>query len=103
MNEYFPEEKEKNKIFEKREKLEILNKNMRKVINEIFEMKNKSKSQIPLSLVYTKLELPVYYSNVVSIEDMKNENSNYFINSNGFLSSKVYVIFFYLLVKITQT
>ena len=91
MNE-FHEEERINKLDERREKFKNLQVNMKKLINENFENKTKTKKkQIPLSLLHTKLELPILYSNLISIEDMKFENSNYYINTNGFLTSSVKV------------
>jgi hypothetical protein len=54
----------------------------------------KKKKYNPHSLIHTKLELPILYSNLIIIEDMKFENSNYFINANGFLSNNIKVDFF---------
>ena len=55
-----------------------------------FQENNKLKSAyVPTSITFTKLELPILYSNLVLIEDMKFENSNYFIRSNGFISKKI--------------
>ena len=44
---------------------------------------------IPKSITFTKTALPILYSNLVLIEDMKYENSNYFLGSNGFVSKKI--------------
>ena len=44
---------------------------------------------IPKSITFTKTALPILYSNLVLIEDMKYENSNYFLSSNGFVSKKI--------------
>ena len=44
---------------------------------------------IPKSITFTKTALPILYSNLVLIEDMKYENSNYFLGSNGFISKKI--------------
>jgi hypothetical protein len=52
----------------------------------------KAKNYVPNSVVHTKLELPIYYSNLITIEDMKVENSEYFIRSNGFLTNNLKVI-----------
>ena len=41
------------------------------------------------SITFTKTALPILYSNLILIEDMKFENSNYFLHSNGFLSKKI--------------
>ena len=55
-----------------------------------FQENNKLKSDyVPTSITFTKIELPILYSNLVLIEDMKFENSNYFIRSNGFISKKI--------------
>lgn len=76
----------------KKEKYKKLQTNMRKLIDENLDRKMMSlKKQLPLSLVNTKLELPILYSNLVSLEDMKFENSNYYINTNGFLTSSIRV------------
>lgn len=37
----------------------------------------------------TKIEQPVYYSNLVLIEDMTYENTNYYISANGFTSNEI--------------
>ena len=42
-----------------------------------------------LSLIFTKLEFPICYGDLVLIEDMKFENSNYFLRANGFISKKI--------------
>ena len=34
------------------------------------------------SIFHTKLEINVYYSNLIIIEDMKYENSNYFLSTS---------------------
>ena len=47
------------------------------------------KVKTPASCLYSKLEIPIYYSNVITIEDMKFENSSYYISTNGFLTSNV--------------
>ena len=44
---------------------------------------------IPKSIAFTKAALPIRYSNLILIEDMKYENSNYFLGSNGFISKKI--------------
>ena len=44
---------------------------------------------IPKSITFTKTALPILYSNLILIEDMKFENSNYFLGSNGFVSKKI--------------
>ena len=51
--------------------------------------KKQLKDKIPSSITFTKLELPIYYSNLILIEDMNFENSNYFIRSNGFIKKKI--------------
>ncbi len=51
--------------------------------------KKQLKDKIPSSITFTKLELPIYYSNLILIEDMNFENSNYFIHSNGFIKKKI--------------
>lgn len=78
----------------KKEKYKKLQKNMRKLIDDNVERKTMSlNKQLPLSLVNTKLELPILYSNLVSIEDMKFENSGHYICSNGFLTSSIRVLY----------
>ena len=52
-------------------------------------VKNK-KEVIPKSIAFTKTALPILYSNLILIEDMKYENSNYFLGSNGFISKKMF-------------
>ena len=64
---------------------------LRKVTKTFQNNENKKKKYIPHSLLHTKLELPILYSNLVIIEDMKIENSKYFINANGFLSNSIKV------------
>ena len=49
----------------------------------------KPSSSSSLSLIFTKLEFPICYGDLVLIEDMKFENSNYFLRSNGFISKKI--------------
>ena len=44
---------------------------------------------IPKSIAFTKAALPIRYSNLILIEDMKYENSNYFLGSNGFISKTI--------------
>lgn len=61
----------------------------RKMIKGLQENTKTSTDHIPSSITFTKLELPILYSNLVLIEDMKFENSNYFIRSNGFVSKKI--------------
>ena len=56
-------------------------------IKLILNMKPSSSSS--LSLIFTKLEFPICYGDLVLIEDMKFENSNYFLRSNGFISKKI--------------
>jgi hypothetical protein len=88
----------------KKEKYKKLQTNMRKLIEDNVERKTISlNKQLPLSLVNTKLELSILYSNLVSIEDMKFENSGHYISSNGFLTSSIRVIENYNIVKINQT
>lgn len=70
-----------------------INQNYKKSISN-FINNNKNKTifnQIknPNSVLYTKIEIPLFYSNKIIIEDMKFEGSNYYITSNGFLSSKL--------------
>ena len=43
----------------------------------------------PKSITFTKTALPILYSNLILIEDMKYENSNYFLGANGFISKKI--------------
>ena len=50
---------------------------------------NKETEIIPKSITFTKTALPILYSNLILIEDMKYENSNYFLSSNGFVSKKI--------------
>ena len=50
---------------------------------------SKEAEVIPKSITFTKTALPILYSNLVLIEDMKYENSNYFLGSNGFVSKKI--------------
>ena len=49
----------------------------------------KPTSPSSLSLIFTKLEFPICYGDLILIEDMKFENSNYFLRSNGFISKKI--------------
>ena len=49
---------------------------------------SKERDLIPKSITFTKTTLPILYSNLILIEDMKYENSNYFLGSNGFVSKK---------------
>ena len=51
------------------------------------EIEKNNKQILPNSSIHTKLELPILYSNLITIEDMKFENSNYFIRTNGFLTT----------------
>ena len=48
-----------------------------------------NKDLTPESITFTKTALPIVYSNLILIEDMKFENSNYFLGSNGFISKKI--------------
>ena len=92
VNEFIDQDRTDKDI--RREKFKNLQNNMHKLIDENFERKMKAKKKkLPLSLLHTKLELPILYSNLISIEDMKYENSNYFISTNGYLTSSVRVIF----------
>ena len=50
---------------------------------------SKESEVIPKSITFTKTALPILYSNLILIEDMKYENSNYFLGSNGFISKKI--------------
>ena len=50
---------------------------------------SKETDVIPKSITFTKTTLPILYSNLILIEDMKYENSNYFLGSNGFISKKI--------------
>ena len=50
---------------------------------------SKENEVIPKSITFTKTALPILYSNLILIEDMKYENSNYFLGSNGFVSKKI--------------
>ena len=61
----------------------------RKMIKGLQENTKTTNDYIPSSITFTKLELPILYSNLVLIEDMKFENSNYFLCSNGFISKKI--------------
>ena len=49
----------------------------------------KEEEVIPNSITFTKTALPILYSNLILIEDMKYENSNYFLGANGFISKKI--------------
>ena len=50
---------------------------------------SKEKVIIPKSMTFTKTALPILYSNLILIEDMKFENSNYFLGANGFVTKKI--------------
>ena len=52
----------------------------------------------------TKIEQPVYYSNLVLIEDMTYENTNYYISANGFTSNEIelHYIINYLITQIAH-
>ena len=50
---------------------------------------SKEKVIIPKSIAFTKTALPILYSNLILIEDMKFENSNYFLGANGFVTKKI--------------
>ena len=50
---------------------------------------SKEKEIIPKSITFTKTALPILYSNLILIEDMKFENSNYFLAANGFVTKKI--------------
>ena len=50
---------------------------------------SKEAEVIPKSITFTKTALPILYSNLILIEDMKYENSNYFLGANGFISKKI--------------
>jgi len=50
---------------------------------------SKESEIIPKSITFTKTALPILYSNLILIEDMKYENSNYFLGANGFVSKKI--------------
>ena len=50
---------------------------------------SKEDEVIPDSITFTKTALPILYSNLILIEDMKYENSNYFLGANGFISKKI--------------
>ncbi|MCQ2816008.1 MAG: hypothetical protein MJ252_01970, partial [archaeon] len=63
--------------------------NMKNLMSSLKDKRNIKVDFVPNSATYTKLELPILYSNLVLIEDMKFENSNYFLRSNGFTSTKI--------------
>ena len=48
-----------------------------------------NKMIIPKSEIYSKIVIPILYSNLINIEYVSIENSNYFLNANGFLSTNV--------------
>ena len=51
---------------------------------------SKEAEETPKSVTFTKTALPILYSNLILIEDMKwVENSNYFLGANGFISKKI--------------
>ncbi len=56
---------------------------------EIRQREKGNKKELPLAAFFSKLEIPVFYSNLVTIEDMKLENSGYYLSSNGFLTTSI--------------
>ena len=77
---------EENEIKKNKEKV-------RKIFKRLAEsgenLHSKEDEEIPKSITFTKTALPILYSNLILIEDMKYENSNYFLGSNGFISKKI--------------
>ena len=61
----------------------------KKIANSSEGNVSKETEIIPKSITFTKTALPILYSNIILIEDMKYENSNYFLGSNGFISKKI--------------
>jgi hypothetical protein len=65
------------------------------ILCNIFQGKNLDKEKqedfIASSILNSKISIWIYYSNLITIEDMNIENSNYYMTSNGFLSSHVQV------------
>ena len=61
----------------------------KKIANSSEGNVSKETEIIPKSITFTKTALPILYSNLILIEDMKYENSNYFLGSNGFISKKI--------------
>ena len=61
----------------------------KKLANSSDGIASKETEIIPKSITFTKTALPIFYSNLILIEDMKYENSNYFLGSNGFISKKI--------------
>ena len=61
----------------------------KKLANSGQGLASKETKIIPKSITFTKTALPILYSNLILIEDMKYENSNYFLGSNGFISKKI--------------
>ncbi len=55
------------------------------------EDKEKKENFLASSILNSKISIWVHYSNLITIEDMIIENSNYYITSNGFLSTHVQV------------
>ena len=60
-----------------------------KLANSGEGLASKEAEEIPKSVTFTKTALPILYSNLILIEDMKHENSNYFLGANGFVSKKI--------------
>lgn len=69
-----------------------INKKKSKLLSSIqasqYSLKN-DQNKSTKSALYTKIELPILYSNLIIIEDMKIENSNYYLYTNGFLSNDI--------------
>ena len=57
--------------------------------NDIKKKEKNEKQDPPMSVLHSKLVIPIFYSNLITIEDISFENSNYFLNTNGFLTSNV--------------
>ena len=60
-----------------------------KLANTSKGISSKEKEINTKSIYFTKTALPIVYSNLILIEDMNFENSNYFLGSNGFVSKKI--------------
>jgi len=56
---------------------------------EIKRREGNHKKELPHSAYFSKLEIPIFYSNLITIEDMKFENSCYYLSSSGFLTSNI--------------
>ena len=58
--------------------------------NELKKKDLQTKIDPPMSSIHSKLVIPILYSNIITIEDVScDEQSNYFLNVNGFLTSNV--------------